>query len=60
MNASLHTSAPGTQREDLKETLRQSVILAALENLMKLDSDPVLRAAARARYLDLTDGRLQQ
>ncbi|TJU85609.1 MAG: hypothetical protein E5Y10_24630 [Mesorhizobium sp.] len=57
MNA--QTQVPGTPR-DLKDMLQKSVILASLENLMKLDTDPVLRAAARARYLDLTDGRLPQ
>lgn len=46
--------------QDLKAMLRQSVLLAALENLMQYDTDPVLRAACRARYLDLTDGRLPQ
>lgn len=58
------TTVPGTPREtersDLKELLRQSVVLAALENIIKLDNEPCLRAAARARYLDLTDGRLPQ
>lgn len=57
------SQVPGTpppSSAELKVLLRQSVILAALENLMKLDTDPVLRAAARARYLDLTDGRLPQ
>ncbi|RWO34776.1 MAG: hypothetical protein EOS10_00285 [Mesorhizobium sp.] len=56
------TLVPGTPRDsrDLKEMFQKSVILASLENLMKLDTDPVLRAAARARYLDLTDGRLPQ
>jgi hypothetical protein len=50
----------GDMRADLKDMLKQSVLLAALENIMKLDSCPVLRAAARARYLDLTDGRIPQ
>lgn len=61
---SAHLSqVPGTpppSSAELKALLRQSVVLCALENLMKLDTDPVLRAAARARYLDLTDGRLPQ
>ena len=52
--------AEPSEGRDLKALLRQSVILAALENIMKLDECPVLRAAARARYLDLTDGRLPQ
>ncbi|PAQ03688.1 hypothetical protein LRP31_25680 [Mesorhizobium mediterraneum] len=59
-----HTSqVPGTPpltSAELRALLKQSVILAALENLMKLDECPVLRAACRARYLDLTDGRLPQ
>ncbi|WP_181175722.1 hypothetical protein [Mesorhizobium sp. B2-3-4] len=41
---------------DAKEAFRLSLILAALENLMKYDECAVLRAACRARYLDLTDG----
>jgi len=54
------TIVPGTPRDssDLNEMLQKSVVLASLENLMKLDECPVLRAAARARYLDLTDGRM--
>lgn len=39
-----------------KEAWRLSVVLAALESLMKYDECAVLRAACRARYLDLTDG----
>lgn len=39
-----------------KEAWRLSVVLAALESLMKFDECAVLRAACRARYLDLTDG----
>ena len=43
-----------------KEAWRISLILAALENLMKYDECAVLRAACRARYLDLTDGKASQ
>lgn len=39
-----------------KEAWRLSLVLAALESLMKYDECAVLRAACRARYLDLTDG----
>ncbi len=42
------------------EAWRVSLILAALENLMKYDECAVLRAACRARYLDLTDGKAPQ
>lgn len=45
---------------DNHEAWRLSLILAALENLMKYDTDMVLRAACRARYLDLTDGKAPQ
>ena len=38
-----------------KEAWRLSLILAALENLMKYDTDPVLKAACKARYIDLKD-----
>lgn len=48
------THVPGTPR-DLKEMLQQSVILASLENLMKLDEDERLRKELRRRYLELTD-----
>lgn len=44
--------------DELKALLRQSVVLGALEEIMKLDDCQVLRAACRARYLDMTDGRL--
>lgn len=49
---------PSPTGDELKALLRQSVVLGALEEIMKLDDCQVLRAAARARYLDLTDGRL--
>lgn len=39
-----------------KEAWRLSVVLAALESLMKYDECAVLKAACKARYLDLTDG----
>lgn len=42
------------------EAFRLSLILAALESLMKYDECAVLRAACRARYLDLTDGKAPQ
>lgn len=45
---------------DLKEQLRLSLILAALENLLKYDTDATARAVYRARYLDLTDGKAPQ
>jgi len=44
-------------RAELKALLQRSVLLAALENVAKLDTDPSLKAACRARYLDLTDGK---
>lgn len=43
-----------------QEAFRLSLILAALESLMKYDECAVLRAACRARYLDLTDGKAPQ
>lgn len=46
--------------DGLKALLRRSVVLAALEEILKLDDCPAFRAAARARYLDLTDGKLPQ
>ena len=42
---------------DKREAWRLSLVIAALSNLMSHDTDPVLRAACRARYLDLTDGK---
>lgn len=42
------------------EAWRVSLVLAALESLMKYDECTVLRAACRARYLDLTDGKAPQ
>jgi hypothetical protein len=47
--------APDT-RADLKTLLRRSVLLAALENVAKLETDPSLKAACRTRFLELTDG----
>lgn len=50
-------------QEELKANRQvwvNSLILAALENLMKYDECAVLRAACRARYLDLTDGKEPQ
>lgn len=41
-----------------KEAWRLSLVLAALENLMKFDEEATARAVYRARYLDLTDGKL--
>ena len=41
--------------EQLREQLRASVVLAALENIIKHDDDPKLRQAARRRYLELTE-----
>lgn len=46
-----------TQTAEQKEAWRLSLIIAALSNIMSHDTDPVLRAACRARYLDLTDGK---
>lgn len=43
---------------DLKTLLVKSVILAALENLMKLDDSDEFRTVVRRRYLDLTKGGL--
>lgn len=43
---------------DLRQMLIRSVILSSLEYLVKYDDCPVFRAAARARYCDLTDGKL--
>ena len=40
---------------NLKEQFRLSLLLAALENVLKLDDDEALRAAARRRYLELTE-----
>lgn len=48
---------PAIPVEDQKEAWRLSLVIAALSNLMSHDTDPVLRAACRARYLDLTDGK---
>jgi len=44
-------------RADLKALLQRSVLIAALENVAKFETEPSLKAAARARFLDLTDGR---
>ncbi len=62
MTLTLVTTTPphSPTGDELKAMLRQSVILAAIESILKHDTDPVLRAAARARYLDLTDGRQPQ
>lgn len=59
MYAGAMAAVPVT-KADLKLMLVKSVILASLENLMKHDDCPVLRAACRARYLDLTDGKAPQ
>lgn len=40
---------------DLKEQLRKSVILGALEQILKHDDEPFLRLAARCRYEELTN-----
>lgn len=40
---------------NLKEQFRLSLLLAALENVLKLDDDAELRTAARRRYLQLTE-----
>lgn len=45
---------------NLRERFRLSLVLSALENLVKHDTDPAFKAAARARYVDLTDGRAPQ
>jgi len=52
-------ACPKTSPE-LLEAFRKSLVLAALENLLKHDDDATARAVYRARYLDLTDGRLPQ
>lgn len=44
-------------RQDLRDRMRMSLILAALENIIKHDDEPSLKAACRARYCDLTDGK---
>lgn len=49
--------ADPTPARSLKELLRASVVLTSLENLMKLDDCPEMRAAARKRYVDLTNNR---
>jgi hypothetical protein len=43
--------------EDPKEAWRKSLIIAALDNIIHHDDCPVLRAACRARYLEITDGK---
>ena len=42
---------------DQKEALRERLVIAALDSIIRNDSCPVLRAACRARYLEITDGR---
>ncbi len=49
--------ADGANDNDRREAWRLSLVIAALANLVRYDTDPVLRAACRARYLDLTDGK---
>lgn len=44
--------------DELREALRLSLVLAALENLMKYDTDRAAHAVYRSRYLELTDGGL--
>lgn len=39
----------------LKDQLRLSLILAALENIIRYDAEPKFKAAARRRYLELTE-----
>lgn len=41
---------------ELKAQLQRSVVLAALENIMRLDRDRALRKEVRRRYLELTGG----
>lgn len=43
-------------KEVLREQLRESVILASLENLMKYEPEGEFRKLAVRRYLELTDG----
>lgn len=47
---------PANHNLPLKDQLRKSVILTALENLMKLDDDPAFRKHVCHRYLSLKDG----
>jgi hypothetical protein len=42
---------------DKKEALRENLVIAALDSIIRHDNCPVLRAACRARYLEITDGR---
>jgi hypothetical protein len=42
---------------DQKEALRLSLIIASLSNIIQHDQCPVLKAACRARYLEITDGK---
>jgi hypothetical protein len=46
--------------EDPKEAFRVSLIIAALDNIIRHDDCRVLRAACRARYLEITDGKAAQ
>jgi len=43
--------------EDPKEAWRQSLIIAAIDSIIRHDDCPVLRAACRARYLQITEGK---
>lgn len=38
-------------------TRRERLVIEALSNIIQHDTCPVLRGAARARYLEITDGR---
>ena len=54
------TALADNDNPDKREAWRLSLLIAALSNIMSYDTDPILRAACRARYLDLTDGRAPQ
>jgi hypothetical protein len=48
--------AAATALAEGRDAWRASLILAALDNIIRYDTDPVLKAACRARSLELTDG----
>jgi hypothetical protein len=43
--------------DDPKEVARLNKVIAALDSIIRNDQCPVLRAACRARYLEITDGK---
>lgn len=44
----------------LKDQLRLSVVLTALETIMQYDDDPEFRRAVTRRYLSITDPKPQE